>query len=107
MIQINGYESYQAWVDAGTPGAVSFDAQGNRKERPATYLLPPPKRCACGVIIRDESFDQCAVHRPRVSRQLPCSFKGCGRRVISRDLCYLHLATMQARERLRASGSLR
>ncbi len=37
-IYITGYASFEEWRDAGHPGAVSFNADGTRKDAPRTRL---------------------------------------------------------------------
>ena len=40
-ITIYGYSSFKEWAEAGYPGAVSFDAEGERK--------PDPRRGLCVI----------------------------------------------------------
>jgi hypothetical protein len=58
-IQIRGWPSFEAWREAGYPGAVSFDAQGNRKGAPKTQLA----KCrvnGCGNVMNRDGY--CIPH---------------------------------------------
>ena len=56
-ITINGYASFEEWKQAGMPGAVSFDAKGERK--------PDPRRGLCVVDdcpSKVVAYDMCNRH---------------------------------------------